>query len=666
MYYGDDVEDSCDGSGCDSGSQVNDIDVMVTVSAPGIASREILLGYDEGNGYGCWAWWYDFSPNYGAGNPIYVLNCFDDGDCSAVQYCDKSSSWSNWDCASKFADGVACGSDSVCLSGFCDIDGVGLGDDGHCFSVYNSYFDGEENTKCEYSTGVGNSNCDERGVGDDLNLCSGIAFYEEECSSSCDYVDVVSVFECGEAGCGCSESLCDGLTNGTNIVTCSGEMSYFADECGTAAQGLDREDNVCRSLVYTSGCSADSECNGVVAGTGNCTETCIFDKPSTPTILLCDGVNCTNNETFVNEIDINCSGSLDLQNDNITYFIDAYHISPDVINVNSFNNSLESEDLIFNGSGNITRYLKINKNANVTSGFLNLSNGESANYADDYSTTKYQTDAYEYNSLGFSSGQDMIFRFDLMPLSVGNITYKFESIAGFHNNASAYIVTYMSTPDSGGNTSIWYSLDNSTWIILNSSTSPEITIGGIIPVNNLNEFYVRIISDTHNLANENPVVSLEVNYTIYNPTNLYLEIGDPDGIYEWNYTGESNETFFPTQTSDLSLGINNALNNGACDCSGCILDGDNCTIPFLFHSDDSVRLNYENIDVDYQMVGYFWKLIGNHSESSILNWDVSNMVEQSEVDLRCRAIDLNGSNIYSDYYNPSINVTTETRRLLVL
>ena len=278
MYYDCNGNDDCYYGGCDC-DEINDEDTMVTVTAPGTAHRDEILGYDDTPEEACTIWWYPFNPNYGANNPIYVLNCFDDGDCASNKYCDKSSSWSNWNCANDFSNGQSCTRDAQCSSGYCDDDGVGLGDDAWCFSPYNTYFDGQENSYCEYSTDYGNLNCDERQVGSDLNLCVGISYYEEECSNNCQYQDITSIFECSEAGCSCSEFLCDGLTTGSNITTCSSNQTYFADKCTSTAGGEDRGDNICRNSTFASGCTADPECGGIVAGTGSCDSSCNFILP---------------------------------------------------------------------------------------------------------------------------------------------------------------------------------------------------------------------------------------------------------------------------------------------------------------------------------------------------------------------------------------------------
>lgn len=172
------------------------------------------------------------------------------------------------------ADGQSCSSDGECQSDHCDNDGVGAVDDDWCFSPYNTYYDGQETSYCEYSTGNGIISCDEKSAGTYLDICSGTSYYEEECSNICNYQDVTSVFECGDTGCSCSQPLCDGLSTGSSISTCSGGMAYFADKCNSSAGGVDRDDATCRSSAFASGCTADSECNGVVAGTGNCDAYC--------------------------------------------------------------------------------------------------------------------------------------------------------------------------------------------------------------------------------------------------------------------------------------------------------------------------------------------------------------------------------------------------------
>jgi len=151
--------------GCHTGEKVISTGTKAIVTPPRTASSEMILGYDQETNYACWVWFYAFNPNYGASNPIYVLNCYNDSDCSSSYYCDKTGNWFDWSCIPKKSDGQLCTLGSQCQSGYCDNDGVGLADDNWCFTPYNTYFDGQESTYCEYSTGNGDINCDEKQIG---------------------------------------------------------------------------------------------------------------------------------------------------------------------------------------------------------------------------------------------------------------------------------------------------------------------------------------------------------------------------------------------------------------------------------------------------------------------------------------------------------------------
>ena len=173
MYYkvinpGENGEDDCNfEDGC-GGDDVANTRNLSTINAPGIAYHENIVGYNKTAINACWAWFNEFTPNYGQNNLIYVLHCFDENDCSYGDYCDKTGSWPDWHCVQKKGDGQNCSNNFECSSRYCDNDGVGLSDDTICFTPYNTYFDGNEIKSCEYSVG-GNISCDEKEIG---NGCS--------------------------------------------------------------------------------------------------------------------------------------------------------------------------------------------------------------------------------------------------------------------------------------------------------------------------------------------------------------------------------------------------------------------------------------------------------------------------------------------------------------
>jgi len=51
-------------------------------------------------------------------------------------------------------------------------------------------------------------------------------------------------------------------------------MPFLADECSPTAAGVDQSDGICRSANFAAGCTADPACNGILAGTGNCSAIC--------------------------------------------------------------------------------------------------------------------------------------------------------------------------------------------------------------------------------------------------------------------------------------------------------------------------------------------------------------------------------------------------------
>ena len=72
---------------------------------------------------------------------------------------------------------------------------------------------------------------------------------------------------------------------------------------------------------------------------------------------------------------------------------------------------------------------------------------------------------------------------------------------------------------------------------------------------------------------------------------------------------------------------------------------------FLDYSNSSARdeINYSNVWISLNILN--WSELGNHSEGADFYWNTSELPEQSCVSLRARAVDLDGSDVYSDYFN---------------
>jgi len=143
----------------------------------------------------------------------------------------------------------------------------------------------------------------------------------------------------------------------------------------------------------------------------------------------------------------------------------------------------------------------------------------------------------------------------------------------------------------------------------------------------------------------------------YNPTSPYLEIGSPDGTYEWNVTGEFNTTY--NSTSNFNNTIKTALNEGNCDCTGCDVDGSFCLVPFQFHSDTSGILQYSDLNVYYYVSGFVVDLASPSNNSWIPSNQAFNCYLQDSAGLK--NVTLKIWNSTGDIYiSQSKNITGES------
>ncbi|MFA5724628.1 MAG: hypothetical protein WC979_10325, partial [Candidatus Pacearchaeota archaeon] len=286
--------------------------------------------------------------------------------------------------------------------------------------------------------------------------------------------------------------------------------------------------------------------------------------------------------------------------------------------LNQFSNSLSSENLTFIDSQNITRNLTIPKNAIVTSAYLNLSGylspvffyQESAdtpnqtgidgdyllNYGGGYTITGGSWYFCFSTSLGgmgriydgdwdlctYSKPYSTIMFNYKKPVGATGLIWKFRGAGSqgsvnltipdscFDYDPNDIFLNLTSIYSVGGPPHL-YCLNATGWVRL--SGYPFVTTSSVV----------------HEDAVwwEIPLLSLTNPYISVNSTKI------------WNHTGEFNSTYSPDKTLNFSSVLNNALNSGACDCEGCFLSGNNCTIPFIFHSDTTGVLEYSMIDIEY-------------------------------------------------------------------
>ena len=133
------------------------------------------------------------------------------------------------------------------------------------------------------------------------------------------------------------------------------------------------------------------------------------------------------------------------------------------------------------------------------------------------------------------------------------------------------------------------------------------------------------------------------------PDNIFVDVGN-DGDNEFGFSGEFSSSALVSFVSEL-----NSLLKTCKPIAG------NCTIQVRFHTDTYGGLSYSNVNIVYnkeeEIFNYFYDVVGNHSETSPFVWNLSNVLNQSGVQLQARATDLTGSKLYSSYFAPSMSIT---------
>lgn len=100
-------------------------------------------------------------------------------------------------------------------------------------------------------------------------------------------------------------------------------------------------------------------------------------------------------------------------------------------------------------------------------------------------------------------------------------------------------------------------------------------------------------------------------------------------------------------------------------------DAGSCTASFIDPIDILCggSTDVEGDNITYSIDAYYtenisesktWQYIGNHTEITTFEWNITDIPAQTGIDLRCKAIDTNGSGIYSGYYDPSISLEIAT------
>lgn len=299
------------------------------------------------------------------------------------------------------------------------------------------------------------------------------------------------------------------------------------------------------------------------------------------------------------------------------------------IQITNFDGYGTNYNLTFSGDSNITRNISIYKNANVTSAVMNLSGYEleineteqdTANDTDwlNSSALSYLfSPQYAYDGNWVTNAQvksDGLTGTTFSP----RIAYIYENFTIPVNNFKANITSkYRAyTTGSGGClATVTLQCKNSTdsyiTVFIDSATNDATTHTNTFEINDdcitsstldiRTTLYIRDATgtsacDSSKYMDAQYYESKILWYAGSFPNDSYIQINNTQ---IWNHTGEFNSTFSPNKTSDFSSTLNTALNGGLCDCDGCSLSGDNCSINFTFHSDTAGVLEYSTIDINW-------------------------------------------------------------------
>ena len=150
-------------------------------------------------------------------------------------------------------------------------------------------------------------------------------------------------------------------------------------------------------------------------------------------------------------------------------------------------------------------------------------------------------------------------------------------------------------------------------------------------------------------------------------TNFYTYV---DGVLDGSNTCSANYDLKGTSQTDARIGAIWDASAGSCCLkyfSGTI---DEVRISNISRSADWINQTYQLVVNQASFVNFGseenlssqsknWNVIGNHTDGNTFGWNVTSWNGTNNIDLRCRAIDLSGSNTYSAYYtkNSKLNIS---------
>lgn len=286
-----------------------------------------------------------------------------------------------------------------------------------------------------------------------------------------------------------------------------------------------------------------------------------------------------------------------------------------------FNNSKSTENLSFSGNENITRYLDLDKDTNVTKATLNLQGFITKANGYGYSTF-YSSGTYN----GYDQYPEVCSR---VSVSIDG-WYKIASYGSTNTCTLSRDYNLTQARFRVNGTDPGDIIESGSWEFIQYEEEPwcpdppgeifKALYNFDIGFKNNNDYFSCVYYNDYFNIHYNPEqnnfydtlygtgqgrwsipgdawhltgdANLFVDVYQY-PNGSYLEIGTTDGNYEWNHSGWFNESDGIETTNDFADEINSYLTT-------CTPDANNrCQVPLLFHSNTAGKLQYSDINVTY-------------------------------------------------------------------
>ena len=97
----------------------------------------------------------------------------------------------------------------------------------------------------------------------------------------------------------------------------------------------------------------------------------------------------------------------------------------------------------------------------------------------------------------------------------------------------------------------------------------------------------------------NGIITVKYNHDIFSGCGT-------DAYFYETWITKNYYAFEDNKTSDFSSILNTALNNGSCDCDGCKIIGNNCSINLTFSSQTLGTLQYSDIQINYDPIPFVY------------------------------------------------------------